>query len=342
MTIDSDTARPMTGDLGPAHRLGRDAALAAFRQLILIRRFDERALEYRFEDRILGTMHPYIGQEAVAVGVCSVLKPHDRIVSNHRGHGHCIAKGADVGRMVAELFGRVDGFCKGKGGSMHIADFGVGMLGANGIVAAGLPIAAGSALASQVRGEDVVTVAFFGEGSTGEGAFHEALNISALWKLPVVWICENNQWAADTPLRESVPLKTVFTFGAGYGIPAELVDGTSVEDVAGAAARAVDRARSGDGPTLLECRTFRWGVHAQRRAPIPEKRPATEVAAGVERDPIALFQQVLEERGYLRDGDAQEIREDVESELRAAERFAEASAYPDPSDALLDMTSTTQ
>jgi len=319
--------------------LDRDRALRAFKQLILIRRFDERALQYRFADRILGTMHPYTGQEAVAVGVCLALEPDDRLVSNHRGHGHCIAKGADVNRMVAELFGRLDGFCKGKGGSMHIADFGIGMLGANGIVAAGLPIAAGSALAAQIRDDGSVTTAFFGDGSTGEGAFHEALNISALWKLPVIWVCENNQWAADTPLEESLPLKSVHTFGLAYGIPAELVDGTSVELVASATARAVARARAGGGPTILECRTFRWGVHAQRRAPIPEKRPAEVVAAGKERDPIVLFERVLLDRGVLDEGGVDTIRQHVEEELDEAERFAEASPYPSPEDALLDMMS---
>src|SRR3954463_58038 len=160
-----------------------------------IRRFEERALELRSEGRIYGVVHPYIGEEAIAVGVCANLRPSDRIVSNHPGHGHCIAKGADIGRMMAELFGRRDGYCKGKGGSMHIADFDVGMLGANGIVGAGFPIAARAALAAQFDGDGKVAACFFGDGATGAGAFHESMNISALWKLPVLWVCENNGWA---------------------------------------------------------------------------------------------------------------------------------------------------
>src|ERR687887_2188353 len=167
------------------------------RKMVLIRRFDELALELRLAGRIFGVVHPYIGQEAIAVGVCANLRPTDRITSTHRGHGHCIAKGADPRRMMAELFGRRDGYCKGKGGSMHIADFDIGMLGANGIVGAGMPIAAGAALAGQFDGNGKGAGCFFGDGATGEGPFHESLNISALMKLPVVWVCENNRYAGD-------------------------------------------------------------------------------------------------------------------------------------------------
>src|SRR5258708_35191114 len=184
-------------DSPAATALQPDLCIEMYRQMLLIRHFEELALKLRFEDRIHGVVHPYSGQEAIAVGVCSNLRTTDRIVSNHRGHGHCIAKGADIKRMMAELFGRRDGYCKGKGGSMHIADFDIGMRGANGIVGAGLPIAAGAGLAAQPEGSDAVAVGFFGDGATGEGAFHEALNVSALWKLPIVWVCENNQYAAE-------------------------------------------------------------------------------------------------------------------------------------------------
>src|SRR5215210_2177220 len=173
-----------------------DQAIEMYRQMVMIRRFEELALKLRLDDRIHGVVHPYIGQEAIATGVCANLRPTDRIVSNHRGHGHCIAKGANIGRMMAELFGRRDGYCKGKGGSMHIADFDVGMLGANGIVGAGL--------AAQLEGGDGVAVGFFGDGATGEGPFHESLNIASLWKLPVVWVCENNQYAVDTPVESAL------------------------------------------------------------------------------------------------------------------------------------------
>src|SRR6266516_4540428 len=186
-----------------------DQLLAMFRQMVLIRRFDELAMELRLEGRIYGVVHPYIGQEAIAVGVCANLETTDRLTSTHRGHGHCIAKGADIKRMMAELFGRRDGYCKGKGGSMHIADFDIGMLGANGIVGAGLPIAAGAAVAAQLEGSDVVAVGFFGDGATGEGPFHESLNIASLLKLPVVWVCENNQYAADTPVGSGLSAPNV-------------------------------------------------------------------------------------------------------------------------------------
>src|ERR687886_1004480 len=192
-----------------------DECIQMYRQMVLIRHFEELALKLRQEGLIHGVVHPYSGQEAVAVGVCANLRPSDRIVSNHRGHGHCIAKGADIKRMMAELFGRRDGYCKGKGGSMHIADFDVGMLGANGIVGAGFPIAAGAALAAQLAGTDDVAACFFGDGATGAGAFHESFNISAVWKLPVVWVCENNQYAVDTPIEAALARTDVATLAQG-------------------------------------------------------------------------------------------------------------------------------
>ena len=208
-----------------------------YRQMVLIRHFEELALSLRNDGRIHGVVHPYSGQEAIAVGVCANLRISDRIVSNHRGHGHCIAKGADIQRMMAELFGRRDGYCKGKGGSMHIADFDVGMLGANGIVGAGLPIAAGAAVAAQLEGSDAVAVGFFGDGATGEGPFHESLNIAALLKLPVIWVCENNQYAGDTPIESGLAARNVADLGAGYGMPGYIVDGNDVLAVFTAATR---------------------------------------------------------------------------------------------------------
>src|SRR5438445_8633773 len=185
-----------------------------YRQMVLIRHFEELALDLRYEGRIHGVVHPYSGQEAIAVGVCANLRRTDRIVSNHRGHSHCIAKGADVKRMMAELFGRSTGYCKGKGGSMHIADFDAGMLGANGIVGAGLPIAAGAGVAAQLEGSDAVAVGFFGDGATGEGPFHESLNVASLLKLPVVWVCEINQFAADTPVAPGLSARNVAALAA--------------------------------------------------------------------------------------------------------------------------------
>src|SRR5216684_3253959 len=223
------------------------------RTMILIREFDLLAIELRKKGRIHGVVHPYVGEEAVAVGVCAALRISDRVISTHRGHGHCIAKGADIKRMMAELFGRADGYCKGKGGSMHIADFAIGMLGANGIVAGGMPIACGAALAAQLEEAGGVAACFFGDGATGEGEFHETLNIASLWKLPLIFVCENNQYATGN---------------------------------------AVERARRGAGPTLIHCKTFRSLFHAMRDVPPPETRSADLLAAwrGRDRDPITRFE----------------------------------------------------
>src|ERR1700736_5248217 len=220
-----------------------ELCIEMYRQMVLIRHFEELALKLRLDDRIHGVVHPYSGQEAIAVGVCANLRTTDRIVSNHRGHGHCIAKGADIKRMMAELFGRRTGYCKGKGGSMHIADFDVGMLGANGIVGAGLPITAGAGVAAQLEGSDAVAVGFFGDGATGEGPFHEALNIASLLKLPVVWVCENNQYAADTPVGAGLAAPNVADLAAGYAMPGYVVDGNDVLAVYAATHEAVQRAR---------------------------------------------------------------------------------------------------
>src|SRR5215210_5309466 len=287
-----------------------DQAIEMYRQMVMIRRFEELALKLRLDDRIHGVVHPYVGQEAIAVGVCANLRPTDRIVSNHRGHGHCIAKGADVNRMMAELFGRRDGYCKGKGGSMHIADFDVGMLGANGIVGGGLPITAGAGLAAQFEGRGDVAVGFFGDGATGEGPFHESLNISALWKLPVVWVCENNGYAVETPIEAALAADNVADLAAGYKIPGYVIDGNDVEAVYEAAREAVGRARAGEGPTLLECKAWRRGSHAQRAVPPPESRPDDRIEHWTGRDPIDAFQRRLTERGVIDTAETAEILRD--------------------------------
>jgi TPP-dependent pyruvate/acetoin dehydrogenase alpha subunit len=309
------------------------------RTMIMIREFDQLAIELRKARRIHGALHPYVGEEAVAAGVCSVLRVSDRITSTHRGHGHCIAKGADINRMMAELFGRVDGYCKGKGGSMHIADFAIGMLGANGIVGGGLPIACGAALAAQLEGAGGVTACFFGDGATGEGEFHESLNIASVWKLPLLFVCENNQYGADNAV-ESVRVTTDIALHApAYGMPGVTVDGNDVLAVREATAQAVLRARGGDGPTLIHCRTFRWLFHAMRDVPPPETRGAELVARwrGRDRDPLTRFEDHLTNQGIVSEADVLAIRAQVERDLRAAVDFAEASPYPDPKDLLVDM-----
>jgi pyruvate dehydrogenase E1 component alpha subunit len=305
--------------------------------MVLIREFDERAIELRLAGKIYGALHPYVGQEAVAVGVCAQLAVTDRVTSTHRGHGHCIAKGADVRRMMAELFGRVDGYCKGKGGSMHIADFALGMLGANGIVGGGLPIACGAALAGQLEGRGAVTVCFFGDGAAAEGEFHESLNIAALWRLPIVFVCENNQYASNNAVEAQHPRSDIAAHATPYDMPGVVVDGNDVLEVHAATGEAVARARGDGGPTLLECKTYRWHFHAMRAARPPETRPAEEIAAWKARDPIARLEQHMASRGMLSPAERQAVRDRVSAALDEAVAFADASPFPDPKDLLADM-----
>jgi TPP-dependent pyruvate/acetoin dehydrogenase alpha subunit len=307
------------------------------RTMILIREFDERAITLRVAGKIYGAVHPYVGQEAIAVGVCASLTVRDRVTSTHRGHGHCIAKGADIRRMMAELFGRVDGYCKGKGGSMHIADFAVGMLGANGIVGGGLPIACGAALAAQLEGHGNVTVCFFGDGAAAEGEFHEALNIASVWKLPIIFVCENNQYAANNAVSVQHPRVDIAAHAAAYVMPGVIVDGNDVLEVEAATREAVARARRGEGPSLLECKTYRWHFHAMRATPPPETRPVEEIATWKARDPIARLEQHVLGLGVLSADAIATIREGVRTDLDAAVAFAERSPFPDPKDLLVDM-----
>jgi acetoin:2,6-dichlorophenolindophenol oxidoreductase subunit alpha len=328
---------PETAQSPAAGALDADLCIEMYRQMVLIRHFEELALELRLQDRIHGVVHPYSGQEAIAVGVCANLRVTDRIVSNHRGHGHCIAKGADIKRMMAELFGRRDGYCKGKGGSMHIADFDVGMLGANGIVGAGLPIAAGAGVAAQLEGSDAVAVGFFGDGATGEGPFHESLNVASLLKLPVIWVCENNQFAADTPVGAGLSAHNVADLAAGYQMPGYVVDGNDVVAVYAAVHQAVARARAGEGPTLLECKTWRHHQHAVRDVIAPDRRPPDLIAHWVARDPIPAFETYLKERRVLSADQMADIGLSIDQDLVEAVAFADASPYPEPEEALLDV-----
>jgi TPP-dependent pyruvate/acetoin dehydrogenase alpha subunit len=311
--------------------------VAMLRTMILIREFDELAIRLRTAGRIYGTVHPYVGQEAIAVGVCANLTHADRVTSTHRGHGHCIAKGADIRRMMAELFGRVDGYCKGKGGSMHIADFSIGMLGANGIVGGGLPIATGAALAAQLDGKGRVAVCFFGDGAVAEGEFHEALNIAATWALPIVFVCENNQYAANNAVAVQHPATDLAVHAQAYGMAARTIDGNDVLAVYDAVRTAVERGRAGEGPSMIECKTYRWYFHAMRNAAPPETRPADEIAAWKARDPIARFESDLVARALVTKDEVARIRGEVAAELEGAVAFAEASPFPDPADLLDDM-----
>lgn len=316
--------------------LSPDKQREMLRQMLTIRRFEERASADYHAGKVHGVVHCYIGEEAVAVGVCGALEQGDRIVSTHRGHGHCIAKGADLGRMMAELYGRQTGYCKGKGGSMHIADFDIGMLGANGIVAGGISIVTGAGLAAQMDGRRGVAVSFFGDGASNAGPFHECLNIAAAWKLPVIYVCENNLYAAQTSAAATHALGNVAARAAGYGIPGVIVDGNDLFAVHRAAHAAVERARSGEGPTLIECKTYRWRAHTERLGQ-PDPRAPGEVEAWRQRDPIALLVQRLRDQRELDDAGLQAMEADVVRALDDAVAFAEASPLPLPEQATDDV-----
>jgi pyruvate dehydrogenase E1 component alpha subunit len=309
-----------------------DAAerIALLEQLVMVREFETRAGRLFADGEITGSLHLSIGQEAVAVGVCSVLRTGDFLTSTHRGHHHCLARGADPALMFAELFGRRDGYCGGRGGSMHIADPALGILGANGIVGAGIPIATGAGLACQLRKEGNVAVAFFGEGATGEGAFHEGLNLARVWQLPVVFVCENNGFAEMMPAERHMPSPDVATRGAAYDMNTVVVDGNDVEAVRAAAGKAVDRARNGAGPTLLEAKTHRWRGHYEGD---PQKyRTAGVLDEWRERDPVDLQRRRLDDAGLLEAGVWDELLRRIGSTIDAAVGFARESPWPEAAD----------
>jgi TPP-dependent pyruvate/acetoin dehydrogenase alpha subunit len=305
--------------------MDKSLALKLYRTMVEIRRFEEK-LYHLFSTRDMpGSMHQYNGEEAVAVGVCAHLGREDWITSTHRGHGHCIAKGADLNAVMAEMFAKSTGCCKGMGGSMHIADYSAGMLGANGIVAAGIPIAAGAGLSCQVQGKGRVSAAFFGDGATNEGAFHEAVNLAAVWKLPVLFVCENNIYGFSTHYRRTMAIERISDRAGAYGIPGVTVDGQELGAVYAAAGEAVRRARAGNGPTLLECKTYRYMGHS--RFEPSSYRSKEEVEQWKKRDPIALFRVVLRSIGASEE-ELAGVEAAVDAALEAAVRFAEHS--PDP------------
>jgi TPP-dependent pyruvate/acetoin dehydrogenase alpha subunit len=314
----------------------------AYRQMRLIRRFEERVIQLVNANEIAGTTHEYIGEEAIAVGVCSVLQQADIIASTHRGHGHIIAKGGDVKRMMAELFGRVTGYNRGKGGSMHIADLALGIYGANGIVAAGVPIAAGAAWAAKIRRTGQVAVAFFGDGGANQGVLHETMNLAGIWQLPLIFVCENNQYAVTTASTVSTAGAGISHRAAAYGFPGHLVDGMDVEQVMSHTREAVDRARLGEGPTLLECKAYRYQGHfTAERALRLTYRLQDEIDFWLERDPLTRWAATLAERGVLSPEEHALVDEQVESLIEEAVAYARESDWPNPSEAFTDMYVTT-
>lgn len=300
--------------------------------MLEIRCFEEKVYDLYGQNLVPGTIHLYAGQEAVAVGVCANLREDDYITSTHRGHGHCIAKGAQLNRVMAEILGKKTGYCKGKGGSMHIADFSSGMLGATAVVGAGLPIAAGAGLSIKLRKTDQVVACFFGDGASNQGTFHEAINMASIWNLPVLFVCENNLYAMGTHQTIVMTIENIADRAVAYGIPGVVADGNDVLAVYEAAHEAVDRARKGKGPTLIECKTYRHKGHS--RFDPATYRPKEEVEKWMKRDPIAQFKARLIEMKTLTEEEVNKIEQEVTATVDDAVKFAVESPHPAPEEAL--------
>lgn len=314
-----------------------------YKKMLEIRYFEEKSAEIWEQGRIPGLIHLYPGMEAVAVGACISLRPDDYVVSTHRGHGHCIAKGVPLDGMMAELLGKETGSCKGKGGSMHIADTSRGVLGSTGIVGAGIPIAAGVGLSIKLRGTDQCVACFFGEGAVNTGAFHEGVNLASLWRLPVVFICENNLYGLSVPVSNATSARSISRRASAYDMPGAVVDGMDALAVQSAMVKAVERARHGRGPTLLECKTYLFRGHMEGD---PKGgmtyRTEKEMSAWKRRDPLNTFKRMLLNKRVLTEGEATSITQDVMSRLDAAVKFAEESPYPSSSQAVTDVFSSEQ
>ncbi len=306
-----------------------------YKKMLTIRLFEEKVYELYGQNLVPGTIHLYAGEEAVAVGVCSSLEETDYITSTHRGHGHCIAKGADLKRTMAEILGKKTGYCKGKGGSMHIADFSVGMLGATAVVGAGISIALGAGLSIKLRETSQVVACFFGEGASNQGTFHESINMVSTWKLPVIFVCENNLYAMGTRQSLAMNIENVADRAAAYGIPGIIVDGNDVLAVYEAAHDAVARARGSEGPTLIECKTYRHKGHS--RVDPAKYRPKREVDEWMSKDPINRFKDRLLQTNSLTKTEISQIENEVAVEIEIAVKFATESPYPAPEEALEDV-----
>ncbi len=331
--------KTITGDGFLAKPATNKVLLDIHRRMVRIRHFEEAAGKLMEDGKIPGALHLYVGQEAVAGGVMVQLTDQDQITSTHRGHGHLIAKGGQFDRMFAELFGRATGYCKGKGGSMHICNMDLGMLGANGIVGGGPPIAMGAAFTNKYRKTKNVAVAFFGDGASNEGSFHESANMAALYKLPVVFVCENNGYGEYTPQANHQAVVDVADRAAGYGMPGVVVDGMDAVAVYEAAGDAIARARKGQGPTLLECKTYRFYDHVGVRGMGLSYRTDAEVERWMKRDPIPLFEKVLVSQKVSTKAKLAAVHEEVLAEIKSAIKFAEDSPLPDPATLLDDVYS---
>ena len=311
-----------------------------YMRMLRIRRFEEQVGKLFAQGQLPGFVHLYIGEEAVGAGVCAALRDDDYIISTHRGHGHVIAKGGDFNRMMAELFGKATGYCKGKGGSMHIADFSIGMLGACGIVGGGMPVAVGAGLSAVSRGTDQVSVTFFGDGAANEGSFHESLNLASVLKLPVIFVCENNQYGEFTPSDKAMNIKDVAVRAQGYGIPGVIVDGTDAQAMYRVAAEAVARARAGEGPTLIEAKTHRQGGHAEGEEAFlggQQYRSEEERQAARSRDPLLRLHDFIIAEQLAAGEELETLDQRIVQEVQDAITFARAGADPDEEILLADL-----
>jgi len=318
--------------------LNKKTLIDMYTTMLEIRRFEERLVQEVHAGNVPGFVHSYIGEEAIATGVIRHMTKEDRIVSHHRGHGHCIAKGADIKRMMAEIYGKKTGYCKGKGGSMHIADFSVGMLGADGIVGAGLPISTGAAFAAQLEEKGKIAAVFFGDGACNEGEFHEALNLAGIWKLPLLFVCENNQYGVNTSANYAMAAKDITRIPEAYHIANKVIYGNDVELVYRTAGAAIARLRKGDGPFFLECKTYRWHKHFLSQG-LEDLRPGKELEAWKKKCPITAFENKLLKRNILTPAKIKSINDKIMQKVEEAHDFALNSPYPQPQDALQDVYS---
>ncbi len=347
--------RPERARMGPSDEPGasrvevvepKEELRGYLKQMMQIRAFEEKVFELLARDVLKGASHVYAGQEAVAVGACSEIGPDDYITSTHRGHGHCLARGGSLDRMLAELCGKATGYCRGRGGSMHIADVKAGNLGATGIVGGNIPVGTGAGLACKMNGRKQVTICFFGDGASNNGVFHESLNLAGVWGLPVVYVCENNMYGMSVPFAKACAIENVADRAPGYDMPGVIVDGMRVLEVKRAVRDGVERARKGDGPTLIEAKTYRFMGHMGGKEIFYGKgdekvkdtyRSSEEVEKWKLRDPITMFEAKLVESGAMTKEDAARFDEEIKTELDEAVAFAEQSPMPAPEEALEDL-----
>ncbi|MGH7964694.1 MAG: thiamine pyrophosphate-dependent dehydrogenase E1 component subunit alpha [Candidatus Binatia bacterium] len=323
-----------------AAEINKDLLLKMYRTMQTVRQTEERLRDLFKEGKVPGFLHVSIGEEATSTGVCAALTDKDYITSTHRGHGHLIAKGGKLKPLVAEIFGKRTGYCKGKGGSMHIADFSIGMLGANGIVGAGLPIATGAAMAAKIRGSGEVAVCFFGDGASNEGTFHESLNLAGTWKLPVVYVCENNLYGEFSPGKDVTAVRDIADRARGHDMPGVIINGNDVVEVYETTVQAVERARRGEGPTLLECKTYRWEGHVVGEEAFLGKnsyRSKEEVEEWKLRCPIVSFEKRFLASRMFTQAEFDIVKAEIKREIDEAVAFAVESPMPNPEEALEDM-----